>query len=211
MAQADTCKKLEDCIQKTEKLLDIKFFYGNDLIPKGRELNQEITLTKENAHIALSEALEALGFAKVPSLEKGKWQIINSRDIRHHGNLPVITADKKSRPAFAQGHDPVKLIYYGVPGSSMEKIMASIEPLLSRHGRITPMREGVMVINDKASHLSKILPVIQSQDSPLTKDEKAAMILEKKREHELEIIRAKSGHRHDIFPKGSMENKNHEH
>ena len=82
----------------------------------------------------------------------------------------------------------------------MEIVAKNIEPLLSRYGRVAPMRGGSLVIIDFANVIKEILPKIIKQDYPLTTEEKKKIELEKKRAHELEMARLKSGEMHEIGP-----------
>lgn len=195
-----TCKKLNECLELSSKLTGKKIIYDKKIVPFTYELNQPIELTKENVDKNLSEALNIFGLAKIPTQLKDTSKLIEARDIRFHSDLMSFEASKTKTPSLPDSHDPVSVTYKGVKGADMEVIEENIKPLLSRYGRALPMRDGSLVIIDLASHVKKILPIVQKQDYPLTAEEKAAMALEKKRAHELELARMKSSDLHPIGP-----------
>jgi hypothetical protein len=195
-----TCKKLNECVELSSHLTGQKIIYDKKLIPFTYELNTPIEMTKENVDSSLSEALNVFGLAKVPTTLKDTSKIIEAREIRFHNDLPSFQANKNSTPTIPETHDPVMLTYKGVKGTDMEVIESKIRSMLSRYGRAMPMRDHSLVIIDIASHVKRIVPVLQKQDFPLTAEEKAALELQKRREHELELARLKSGDLHEIGP-----------
>lgn len=195
-----TCKKLNECVELGSQLTGKKIIYDKKILPFTYELNESLELNKENADKVLSEALNIFGLAKIPTNLKNTSRLIEARDIRFHSDLPSSPASKTLSPSIPDTHDPMILNYKGVKGADMNVIEEKIRPMLSRYGRALPMRDGTLVVIDIASHIKQILPVIQRQDYPLTNEEKAAIDREKKRQHELELARLKSGDLHEIGP-----------
>lgn len=199
-ALSATCKKLTECVELGAELSGKKIIYDKKIVPFTYELSRPIEMNRENVDQTLSEALNIFGLARIPTNMKDTNKIIDARDIRFHSDLPSFEASKNNTPKIPGTHDPISLTYKGVKGVDIEMIAENVRPLLSRYGRVLPMREGTLVVIDIASHVHKILPLIQKQDYPLSQEEKAAMALEKKRAHELELARLKSGELHEIGP-----------
>lgn len=197
---AATCKKLTECVDLSSQLTGTKIIYDKKILPFTHELNQSVEMNKENVDKTLSEALSMFGLAKIPTQLKNTSKLIEAREIRFHSDLPGYTATKTSTPKIPDTQDPIMLTYKGMKGVDMEIIAQDIKSLLSRYGRVQPMRDGTLVVTDLATHVKKVLPLIQKQDFPLTTEEKAEIALTKKRAHELEIARLKSGEMHEIGP-----------
>ena len=198
--EAATCKKLNECVELNEKLTGEKIIFDKKLVPFTYELNKPIEINKSNADKTLSEALVIFGLTKIPTDIKNTSKIVQARDIRFETDLPSYTATRNKMPKLPDSKMPVKVTYQGVKGVDMEIIAQKVEPLLSRYGRVAPMRDGSIIVIDLANQVSKILPEIKKQDFPLTPDEKEKLALEKKREHELELARLKSSELHEIGP-----------
>lgn len=195
-----TCKKLNECVDLSTQLTGRKIIYDKKILPFTFELNQPLEMNKENVNVTLSEALNIFGLARVPTNLKETDKLIEARDIRFHSDVVSYNASKNSMPKIPLTQDPVSVTYKGVKGVDMEIISENVKPMLSRYGRVMPMRDGSLVITDIATHVNKILPLVAKQDYPLTAEEKSKMALEKKREHDLEMARLKSGEMHEIGP-----------
>lgn len=202
---AATCKKLTECVDLSSQLTGQKIIYDKKIISPTFELNQPLEMNKENVSKTLSEALNVFGLAKIPTQLPNTVKLIEAREIRFHSDLPNYDASKKVAPKIPDTQDPVMLTYKGVKGVDMEVIAENVKPLLSRYGRVQAMRDGTLVVMDLATHVNKVFPLIQKQDFPLTTEEKNEMALTKKRAHDLEMARLKSGERHEIGPHKSHE------
>lgn len=199
-ATAATCKKLTECVDLSSQLTGQKIIYDKKILPFTLELNQPLEMNKENVNKTLSEALSVFGLAKIPTQLPNTVKLIEAREIRFHSDLPSYEASRNVMPKIPDTQDPIMMTYKGVKGVDMEVIAENLKTLLSRYGRVQAMRDGTLVVADIATHVKKILPHIQKQDFPLTTEEKNEMALEKKRAHDLEIARLKSGEMHEIGP-----------
>lgn len=177
-AQANTCKRLVDCVTEASKLTGIKYIYPENLFTK-EELNVELILNKENADTVLSEALNVYDYMKLPSKVENVWLIIHGRDIRYNSALPVYKASKKITPDLPKNHDPIHFEYQAAPGTEIGEIARNLRPFMSRYGRLIDLKSGMLIVIDRAAVVSQILPIIQAADVPMTKAERAAY--EKKR------------------------------
>jgi hypothetical protein len=203
-----TCKKLSDCVNHAAELSGKRILFDQKLIPASRELSAPVDVTRGNAALVLSEVLNVFGLARVPTKLGNTDRIIEARDIRFQSDLPTYQASRKVAPALPETLDPVVLNYSIVKGVDVAVAAKQIEPLLSRYGRVVPLRDGTIQVIDLATHVRKIVPVLQKQDFPLTAEERAALELEKKREHELEkkreheleLARLRGGDLHEIGP-----------
>lgn len=200
LSTAATCKKLTECVDLSSQLSGQKIIYDKKILPFTFELNEPLEMNKENVNKTLSEALTIFGLAKIPTQLPNTAKLIEAREIRFHSDLPNYEASKKVIPKIPDTQDPVMMTYKGVKGVDMEVIAENVKSLLSRYGRVQAMRDGTLVVADIATHVKKILSHIQKQDFPLTTEEKNEMALEKKRAHELEMARLKSGEMHEIGP-----------
>lgn len=198
--EAATCKKMIECLEISSQITGQKILYDKKIVPFTYELNKDIEINKSNHDKVLSETLNIFGLAKVPTNLEKTIKVIEARDIKFHSDLPSFQASKNKLPNVQDTHDPILVTYKGVAGVDMEIIAENVKPLLSRYGKVMPMRDGSIVIADLSSHVKKILPLIVKQDFPLTAEEKRAIETEKKREHELEMARLKSGELHEIGP-----------
>lgn len=198
--EAATCKKIIECLEISSELTGQKILYDKKIVPFTYELNKDIEINKNNNDKVLSEALNIFGLAKVPTNLDKTIKVIEARDIKFHSDLPSYQASKTKLPRIEDTHDPILVTYKGVSGVDMEIIAENVKPLLSRYGKVMPMRDGSIVIADLSSHVKKILPLIVKQDFPLTAEEKKAIELERKRAHELEMARLKSSELHEIGP-----------
>lgn len=198
--EAATCKKMIECLEISSQITGQKILYDKKIVPFTYELNKDVEINKSNHDKVLSEALNIFGLARVPTNLDKTIKVIEARDIKFHSDLPSFQASKNKLPNIQDTHDPILVTYKGVTGVDMEMIAENVKPLLSRYGKVMPMRDGSIVVADLSSHVKKILPLIVKQDFPLTAEEKRAIELEKKREHELEMARLKSGELHEIGP-----------
>lgn len=198
--EAATCKKVIECLELSSQLTGEKILFDKKIVPFTFELNRDIELTKQNNDKVLSETLNIFGLAKIPTNLEKTFKVIEARDIRFHSDLPSYQASKTKMPLIKDTHDPIIVTYQGVKGVDMDLVAENVKPLLSRYGKVMPMRNGSIVISDLSSHVNKILPLIEKQDFPLTVEEKKNLELQKKREHELEMARLKSGELHEIGP-----------
>lgn len=198
--EAATCKKIIECLEISSQITGEKILYDKKIVPFTYELNKDIEINKSNNDKVLSEALNIFGLARIPTNLDNTVKIIEARDIKFHSDLPAYQASKNKLPNLQENHDPIIVTYKGVTGVDMEIVAENVKPLLSRYGKVMPMRDGSIVVADLSSHVKKILPLIVKQDFPLTVEEKRAMEAEKKRAHELEMARLKSGEMHEIGP-----------
>lgn len=195
-----TCKKLTECVDASHELTGQSFIYDKRILPFTYELNQPIDLNRNNVNKNLSEALAMFGLVKIPTGIEKTVKIIEARDIKFQNDLPTFKGAKNSLPKLPDSKDPVTVMYKTVKGADTELISNKLSPLLSRYGKADPLRDGTIVLTDNANSLSKILPLLEKQDFPLTDEEKTKIELTKKREHELELARLKSGELHEIGP-----------
>lgn len=198
--ESATCKKLNECIDMSSGLSGEKLIYDRSIVKDQFELNRPLEMNKESSEKVLSEALLLFGLTKIPTDLKNTSKIVQARDIRFETDLPSYKASKSTTPEIPDNKTAIKVTYQGVKGVDTEILSKKIEPLLSRYGRVMPMRDGSLVLIDLSNQLQKIIPEIQKQDFPLTTEEKKKIELEKKREHELELARLKSGEMHEIGP-----------
>lgn len=200
LAASATCQKLTECVVLSSKLTGEQLIFDRKILSPAFELNQPLEMTKENVDKTFSEALNIFGLAKIPTKLPKTAKLIEARDIRFHSDLPHFEAAKNITPKIPDTQDPVMMTYKTGKNVDAELIAENVKSLLSRYGRVQAMRDGTIVVSDIASHVKKIYPLIQKQDFPLTTEEKNEMALEKKRAHELEIARLKSGEMHEIGP-----------
>lgn len=195
-----TCKKLSECLDAGHAITGQKYIYDKKIVPFTFELNQPIELNRNNVDKNLSEALALFGLVRIPTQIEKTSKIIEARDMKFQNDLPTLRGSKNALPKIPDSKDPLTVIYKAVKGADVEVIAAVVEPLLSRYGKVDPLRDGSLVLTDTANSLNKILPILEKQDFPLTGEEKAKLELQKKREHELELARLKSGELHEIGP-----------
>ena len=195
-----TCKKLSECVELSTQLTGKKIVYDKKILPFTYELNQPLEMNRQNVDKTLSEALMIFGLVRIPTQLKQTEKLIEARDLRFHTDLPTFEASKILRPKIPETQDPVMVNYRGVKGLDAGIVAEKVKPLLSRYGEISPMRDGSIVVIDTGIFMNKIIPFLQKQDYPLTQEEKTEMALQKKREHELEMARLKSGEMHEIGP-----------
>lgn len=201
LAHSATCKKLQECVELSDQLTGQKTIFDKKILPFTFELNRPLEMNKDNAEKNISEVLSIFGLAKIPTQLPETSKLIEARDIRFHTDLPSFEASKNKSPTIPETSNPILITYKGVKGADMEIIAEQVRPLLSRYGRALPMRDGSLVIVDQATHAKKVMQLVQKQDFPLTSEEKAELALEKKRAHDLEMARLKSGEMHEIGPK----------
>ncbi|MBA2404163.1 MAG: hypothetical protein H0V66_05280 [Bdellovibrionales bacterium] len=191
-ASANTCKRLIDCVSETSKLTGIKYLYPENMFKDSDEMNVEMILNKENAEQVLSEALSMFEYMKVPTKLDQVWRIFPGMDIRYHADLPTIKANKKDVPQIPNNRDPIHFVYQAQSGTEVGDIARNLRPFLTRYGRIIDLRGGMLIIIDRASVISQVLPIIKAADVPLSKAEKAASDKRRQRDHEMELIQMKN-------------------
>lgn len=199
-ASSATCLKLTECVALSSQLTGERLMFDRKILSPKFELNQPLEMNKENVGQTFSEALNIFGLARIPTQLPRTSKLIEARDIRFHSDLPNFAASKTLTPKIPDTQDPVMMTYKSGKNVDVDIIADNVKSLLSRYGRVQAMRDGTIVVSDLASHVKKIYPLIQKQDFPLTAEEKAEMALDKKRAHEMEIARLKSGEMHEIGP-----------
>ena len=190
---SDACDNVPECVELNTKLTGVKYLYPKDLLSKKFELNNKLEMTKENADAALSEVLMQFNFMKVPSQIEGTWKILSASDVRYT-ELPRFNASKTQTPDLPKNVDFISLVYQGVKGGTIATMARNLRPFLSRYGRVIDTREQQLIVNDRAGIIRSILPLIQQQDSVLTKEELA-------KHRMMELEHAKDANRPPIFQK----------
>ncbi len=190
---AGTCKRLGECVKNASEVSGIKYIYPDKMFNDKDELNTELTITKENADMVLSEVLSLYDFMKTPTKIENVWEIIPGRDIRYNSDVPTFKASKKVSPTFPNNKDPIQLIYQAQAGTEVGDIARNLRPFLSRYGRVIDMKSGIVIVQDRANVAAHVLPIIQIADIPLSKDEKLERAKGQARQHEMELARIKSG------------------
>jgi hypothetical protein len=90
-------------------------------------ISHVLEMNKDNAHQALSEALNIFGLARIPTQLKGTYKLIDARDIRFHSDLPHFEASKTHLPKIPDTHDPIMVTYKGVKGAGVEIISENVK------------------------------------------------------------------------------------
>lgn len=170
LAGGESCKKIFDCIETVSKLTGVKYMYSpGDLGKDNVIFNDEIKLTKENADILFSEALNLAGYTRIPSQVPGFMKIINARDIRYAGEAPKYNASKTLTPDLPKGADYIQLVYQGTSGGEVSEIARNMRPFMSRYGRVVDFQNSqLLIVADTAAMIRSFLPVIQELDRPLS-------------------------------------------
>ena len=163
---ANTCKKVVDCVREASALTGIKYMYPATMFTDKEELSVELVMNKENADDVLSEALNLYEYMKAPTKVDNVWEIFPGRDIRYHVNLPSFEASKTVIPVLPNNHDPIQLTYHAQKGTDVQGIAMALRTLMSRYGRMIDMASGTIIVIDRASVASKILPIMQNGDVP---------------------------------------------
>lgn len=185
----ETCKKLSKCVDVTTALTGTKYLFGNKLFTEAEELQQEITLTKEDAELVLSETLYTFGFTKIPTDISGVWRIIPASDIRYAA-IPQLEASKDKSPEIPAGMDFYMLTYKLVPNADGSEIARNLRPLLSRFGRIIDSGN-MLMISDTATSLKKHLAIVKAQDVAVTKEQRLKRESRDTRHHQLRMLESK--------------------
>ncbi len=182
---ADTCKKIDDCVDLVSKLTGTKYIYGTDLKKDDVIFPSPIELTADNADTLFSEGLNMAGYTRIPTPVEKVVKIIPARDIRYTGDLPKYNASKGNLPEIPKHNDYVMLVYKGTLGGMVSHIARNLRPFMSRYGRVIDMENSQMlIISDTAANIRGYLPIITEADVPMTKENRVKIEERMKKEFE---------------------------
>lgn len=164
LSWGSTCKRLPDCVSEVSALTGVKYLFDKNLFQEKDQLKEAVIFHKDDADVTLSETLALFDYVKIPTRMKGVWKILPAKEMKFNPDVPIYNASLKETPSLPKNLDPVQLVYKTVKGADVEDIAKSLQTFLSRHGRVTSVKEGIIIVVDRAATVGKVIPLIRAQD-----------------------------------------------
>ena len=101
---ANECLELTKCIEHVSKLTGKKYIYDAKDVRGGLQASSNIQITSENVDNLFTYILDINGYARVPTIEKDTYLIVNARDIRYEP-IPTINVDSHTAPSIISNYD----------------------------------------------------------------------------------------------------------
>jgi hypothetical protein len=167
---ANECADLSKCVEFVSKLTGKKYLYEGKL--KGElQTSSNLQMTSENADNLFTYILSVNGYARVPTIEKDTYKIVEARDIRYQ-TTPTIHVDKDSTLQVPNTEDYYFMIYKfkNYQHGQLRQVSNSLRPFMSRYGRIIETSD-LLSVQEVASKLSVALDFAKKFDRELSKEE----------------------------------------
>ena len=157
------CPDLPACAKAVAELTGQKYVFDGDL--KGRSYaTPNVELTKENAELLLTTALDRGGFARVPLGVPNTYMIARQRDARDLA-IPLVSSDASTPPVLPETWDLLTLKYKATNPDGVEQIARSARSFMPANSRIVANElGGLLWVTDTAPNLKKIYELIRSSD-----------------------------------------------
>lgn len=162
---AESCPDIQTCANAVASILGQKYIFDSEV--KGKIIStSNFELTKENAELLFTKALDMNRYARVPLSQPGMFQIMSQREARDSA-LPLIKSDQNTAPALPENWDLVTMQYQAThkePGV-VDNIARSVRSFMPANSRIIPVAmNGQLLITDSAPNLKKIYEIIKQMD-----------------------------------------------
>jgi type II secretory pathway component GspD/PulD (secretin) len=159
---AEQCPEIAVCAKAVGDLLGQKYIFDADV--KGQvKATPNLELTKENAELLFTNALNMNGFSRVP-LGANTYQIMRQRDARDSA-IPSVTADAHTPPALPDNWDLYTMKYKATNPDVVEDIARMTRSFMPGNSRIIPAEtSGMLLITDTAANLKKVYGIIKDSD-----------------------------------------------
>lgn len=184
------CHKLSDCVQKVSKLTDKKYIYDAKDLKGTINITNNYKVTKENADLFLSAALNKNGYTRVPfktGLGDG-YEIVENRDIRYTAT-PMFHAEKEAIP---HTYDYI-MVTFKLKGVSSTEITRSFRPFMSRYGRLIDIKaNNTIIIQDTGVNAKRLYDLAKGMDYEPTEEQLEQRKEREEEKRELEKLKAKN-------------------
>jgi type II secretory pathway component GspD/PulD (secretin) len=205
---AGDCVEITKCIEQVSKLSGKKYIYDAKEIKGGVQETSNSQMTAENADTLFTYMLYLNGYARVPTIEKDTYMIINAHDIRYQA-FPIINVDSKTAPTVLPNFDyyMMNFKFNHYDHRQMRDAANALRPFMSRYGRTVELTgTGTLAIQENASILARAYEIVKKFDRELTKEE-----IKKSEQIEAEEREERKEERKERMKEGSREEKKGEH
>lgn len=160
---AEQCPDIATCAKTVGELLGQKYIFDVDI--KGPvQATPNLKLTRENAELLFTNALNMNGFSRVPLNEPNTYQIMRQRDARD-STIPVVKADAQTPPTLPNTWDLYTLNYKASNPEIVDQIARFSRSFMPANARIIPVEvSGTLLVTDSAANLKKLYTLIKDND-----------------------------------------------
>ncbi len=168
---ADQCPDIASCAKAVGELLGQKYIFDGDT--KGQiKATPNLELTKENAELLFTNALNMNGYSRVPLGMPHAYQIMRQRDARDSA-IPTVTADAHTPPALPDNWDLYTMKYKATNPEVVDDIARMSRSFMPANSRIIPFEaSGQLLVTDTALNLKKLYGIVIDNDVKLTPEMK---------------------------------------
>lgn len=183
------CPDLVTCTKSVSELTGDHYLYDADL--KGTvQASPNTELTRENAVLLYTTALNASGLTRVPLPEPHTYQIMRQRDARDSA-IALVVADAHTAPDLPDNWDIYTLKFKLAHREVAEAIARNTRSFMPAAARIIPVQlVGEMLVTDTALNLKKLYLIIKDMDRALTPEMKKEWKEREKQYQKIEELRA---------------------
>jgi len=203
---AEQCPDIATCAKVVGELLGQKYIFDADV--KGQiKATSNLELTKSNAELLFSNALNMNGFSRVPLSSPNTFQIMRQRDARDSA-IPAVTADAHTPPALPDTWDLYTMKYKATNPELVEEIARLTRSFMPAIARVVPVEwSGMLMITDTAANLKKVYGLIKSNDVKPTPEMKKKWQEREKQAEERRLQEAQQKKSEDSQPKPQQQSK----
>ena len=160
---AEQCPDVAVCAKAVGELLGQKYIFDGEV--KGAiKATPNLELTKENAEVLFTNALNMNGFSRVPLAAKNTYQIMKQRDARDAA-IPFAISDAKTAPTLPDTWDLYTMTYKASHPETVDQIARLTRSFMPANSRIVSAEwSGELMITDTAPNLKKIYELIKTND-----------------------------------------------
>lgn len=164
---AETCSKLNECVDVASRLTNKTYLTNVDLSAKVYATDN-LNITQTNADKIISALLNNQGLTRV-GVDSDTYMIINARDIRY---TQINTLDYGGNLEDIPDLSDYFLLSINIKNADAMPFMApALRPFLSRYGRIVEqVSSSKILIQDTGVNLRKIVAIIDDLDVPVNVD-----------------------------------------
>lgn len=159
----EQCPDIATCAKTVSDLLGQKYIFDSDV--KGQiKATPNLDLTRDNAELLFSAALNMNGYTRVPLSSPRTFQIMRQRDARDAA-LPIVQADSQQPPSLPDTWDLYTIKYKASNPDMVEHIARVTRHFMPGGARIIPLElSGTLMITDTAINLKKIYDIVKTND-----------------------------------------------
>ncbi len=164
---SEKCPDIPSCAKTVSELMGQQYAYDVDIQGK-MSATSGLLITRENAELLFTDMLNINGFTRVPLGPLGTYQIMRQRDARD-STLPIIRADKNTKPELPHNWDLYTMIYKSSHSEVVDELARTSRSFMPANSRIIPSElSSTLIVTDSALNIKKLYEILREIDQKPT-------------------------------------------